>query len=989
MDTLRDRLQEALGRDYRVERELGGGGMSRVFQAVEVELDRAVVVKVLPPEMAADVSVERFRREIQVAAGLQHPHIVPLHAAGRAGDLIYYTMPLVEGESLRARIEREGPMPVTTAIAILRDVAGALAYAHRRGVVHRDIKPDNVLVSGDHALVTDFGVAKALGSSTGGGPGITTAGVAVGTPSYMAPEQAAGESDVDHRADIYAVGVLAYELLTGQPPFAGRSVQQLLVAQLTEVPTPVGTRRSDLPSGLERVVMQCLERDPNRRFQSAEDLVGALNHLVTSGALPAGPGVARLRRVRLSHVVLGVVALAAVGWGLLTRLPRAGAPASSAATIAVLPFAVRGGDDIAYLGDGIVNLLSTSLDGAGDLRSVDPRALLGAVRRQGGGALDPDRAAAIAATFGAGSYVLGDIVQAGERLRINAALYNRGGPRPTRAAVTVEGDAADVFRMVDALARLLAARSNIPGGRVTRIAAVTTGSLPALKAYLEGETEFRAGRFNAAVDAFEAAVAADTAFALAYYRLSVATEWALRPDDATAAAELAVRHAARLSPHDRALLDALLAARRGDFVDAERRYRAIVALYPDDVEAWFQLGEVLFHAGRLFGRPLTDSRAPFDRVVALEPDHATALIHLLRLAAVERDSALGDSLADGVLRLNPSGDRVLEVEGLRLDLHGESADWSALATALRDADPSAALQGIFSVYEYGSNLAAVEQLIAELTEATSPELRTAARVRLAHARVLQGRWREAREAIAAPDAQPAELLAHRAFLSTLPFLPISADTLRALARALTAWDAAAEPPSSLPSAYFNVHDGLYPAIRLYLLGLVADRLGDSAATRRHADELGRWRGPPRSADVAKRWELGLRARVLVARGRPAEALALLEPSMRAGAYERKLFSPLFSHATERFLVGALLAERGRPDAAREWFGSMQWFAMLDRVLEAPAAWRIGQLFEGQGRPDSAAAYYARVVDLWQNADSELQPMVADARSRLAALRGDR
>ncbi len=987
---LRDRLQEALGRDYRVERELGGGGMSRVFQAVEVELDRPVVIKVLPPEMAADVSVERFRREIQVAAGLQHPHIVPLHAAGRAGDLIYYTMPLVEGESLRARLDREGPMPVTTAVGILRDVADALAYAHRRGVVHRDIKPDNVLVSDAHALVTDFGVAKALGQSAEAGASLTTAGIAVGTPTYMAPEQAAGDTDVDHRADIYAVGVLAYELLTGQPPFAGRSVQQLLAARLTEAPTPVGTRRSDLPSGLERVVMQCLERDPNRRFQSADDLVRALTGLVTPGALPVGPGVARLRRVRLSHVVLGVVALGAVGWGLLTRLPRAVAPASSAATIAVLPFAVRGGDDIAYLGDGIVNLLSTSLDGAGDLRSVDPRALLGAVRRQGGGALDPDRAATIAATFGAGSYVLGDIVQAGERLRIDATLYNRGGPGPTRAAVTVEGDVADVFRLVDALARLLAARSNIRGGRVTRIAAVTTGSLPALKAYLEGETEFRAGRFNAAVDAFEAAVAADTAFALAYYRLSVATEWALRPDDANAAAELAVRHAARLSQHDRALLDALLAARRGDFVEAERRYRAIVALYPDDVEAWFQLGEVLFHAGRLFGRPLTDSRAPFDRVVALEPEHATALIHLVRIAAVDRDAVLGDSLADRVLRLNPSGDRVLEVEALRLDLRGEGADWDGFAAALSNAEPAVALQGIFSVYEYGTNLAAAERLLAGLTGAESPELRTAARMRLAHAQALQGRWREARETMAAPDAaHSVELLVHRAFLATLPFFPIAADTLRQLARTLTAWDATAEPPNPLPSAYFNVHDGLYPAIRIYLLGLVADRLGDSAGTRRYADELGRWRGPPRSADVARRWELGLRARVLVARGRPAEALALLEPAMRAGDYERKLFSPLFSHAAERFLIGALLAESGRPDDAREWLGSMQGFAMFDRTLEAPAAWRIGQLFERQGQPDSAAAYYARVVDLWRDADPELQPMVADARARLAALRGDR
>src|SRR3989442_967364 len=189
MVDLRERLQTALGDAYRIERELGGGGMSRVFLAQETALKRHVVIKVLPPEMAAGVNVERFRREVELAASLQHPHIVPLLSAAASGDLLYYTMPLVEGESLRTKLAREGELPVTETIRVLADVADALAYAHAHGVVHRDIKPDNVLISGKHAVVTDFGVAKAVSASSGGS--LTSLGVALGTPAYMAPEQAA------------------------------------------------------------------------------------------------------------------------------------------------------------------------------------------------------------------------------------------------------------------------------------------------------------------------------------------------------------------------------------------------------------------------------------------------------------------------------------------------------------------------------------------------------------------------------------------------------------------------------------------------------------------------------------------------------------------------------------------------------------------------------------------------------------------------------
>jgi serine/threonine protein kinase len=234
MTDLRDQLQGTLGSAYSLERELGGGGMSRVFLAEEAALGRKVVVKVLPPELTAGVNVDRFRREIQVSAKLQHPHIVPVLSTGVTGDVPYYTMPFVEGESLRARLAKSGALPVPEAVSVLRDVAKALAYAHERGVVHRDIKPDNILLTSGSATVADFGIAKAISAARSDVPNstLTQVGTSIGTPTYMAPEQAAGDPDTDHRADLYAYGCMAYEMLAGRPPFTASSPHKLMAAHI-------------------------------------------------------------------------------------------------------------------------------------------------------------------------------------------------------------------------------------------------------------------------------------------------------------------------------------------------------------------------------------------------------------------------------------------------------------------------------------------------------------------------------------------------------------------------------------------------------------------------------------------------------------------------------------------------------------------------------------------------------------------------------------
>ena len=293
---IREQLQATLGNAYTIERELGGGGMSRVFVALETALGRKVVVKVLPPELLAGVNVERFNREILLAAKLQHPHIVPVLSAGETQGLPFYTMPYVEGESLRARLARaaaSGPMPVSEAVSILRDVARALAFAHDRGIVHRDIKPDNVLISGVSATVTDFGIAKAFSASRTQAQGetLTMVGTSIGTPAYMSPEQAAGDPTADHRADIYSFGCMAYELLAGQPPFTDKAPRKLLASHMSEKPRPITELRADTPPALADMIMRCLAKEADDRPQSAAAVAQVLENVTSSGHGEAMPAV--------------------------------------------------------------------------------------------------------------------------------------------------------------------------------------------------------------------------------------------------------------------------------------------------------------------------------------------------------------------------------------------------------------------------------------------------------------------------------------------------------------------------------------------------------------------------------------------------------------------------------------------------------------------------------------------------------------------------
>jgi serine/threonine-protein kinase len=338
---LRNELEAALGDRYSIEAELGGGGMSRVFLAEETALGRRVVVKVLPRELTGGVNVDRFRREIMLAAQLQHPHIVTLLSTGQVAGVPYFTMPYEEGRSLRQHLRDNGPLPIGETVGLLGDVAKALAYAHERGVIHRDIKPDNVLLCGGAAVVTDFGIAKAVSDAKDvaappASESLTQIGMSVGTPTYMAPEQAAADPDVDHRADIYAFGCMAYEMLAGRPPFCDMSPRKLLAAHLTMQPVPILAVRPDTPPALATLVMRCLEKEPADRPQDANELARVLEIVSSGGERSGRPHVARgtlARWLGLGFVGLVAVAILARASIIALGLPEWVLPAMLVASV--------------------------------------------------------------------------------------------------------------------------------------------------------------------------------------------------------------------------------------------------------------------------------------------------------------------------------------------------------------------------------------------------------------------------------------------------------------------------------------------------------------------------------------------------------------------------------------------------------------------------------------------------------------------------------
>jgi eukaryotic-like serine/threonine-protein kinase len=507
-------LADAVRDRYTFERELGRGGMATVYLAQDLKHDRPVALKVLHPEFAASLGPERFLREIRLTARLRHPHILPVHDSGEAAGQLWYTMPYVDGESLRQRVTRERQLPLEDALRIACEVAEALDYAHRHGIVHRDIKPENILLEDGHAVVADFGVARAIEGA--GGDRLTETGLAVGTPSYMSPEQASAERVLDGRSDIYALGCVLYEMLAGEPPFTGPSAQAVIAKRLVEPVPHLGTVR-DLPTGLEQVVTRALARAPADRFQNAAEFAEAL------GRQPARPS-RRARPLALLGLA-AVAAVAAVGGGLL--LLRSGqeaaapaAPVSERTAIAVLPFQNLSAEGPhTYFAGGLHDELLTQLSKVAALKVISRTSVMGYA-----GVRAPLRQ--IASELGVGSVVEGSVQVVGGRLRVNvqlidaatdAHLWAERYDRTLEDAFAIQSDVAQ--RIVTAVGAALSSAER------QGLADAPTANPEAYRLYLQGlEYYNRPGNFRRnfeiAQELFERALALEPGFALARAELS-------------------------------------------------------------------------------------------------------------------------------------------------------------------------------------------------------------------------------------------------------------------------------------------------------------------------------------------------------------------------------------------------------------------------------------------------------------------------------------
>jgi eukaryotic-like serine/threonine-protein kinase len=661
---LPNQLSAALADRYRLERELGRGGMATVYLAQDLRHRRRVALKVLHKELAYALGADRFLREIEVAANLTHPHILPLHDSGEAGGLLYYVMPFVEGESLRDRLNRETQLPVDEAVQIAREVADALAYAHGRGIIHRDIKPENILLSGGHALVADFGIARALGQS--GAERLTGTGMAVGTAVYMSPEQASGERQLDGRSDVYSLGCVLYEMLAGEPPYTGPSAQAIVAKRFSDPVPSVRRVRPSVPEGPEHAINKALALVPADRFATAADFVQALAASAASaatsapvqfsGTLTQAPkvagdskavpdilGVPRAAWWARRSILMGTTILLAVAATVLSK-QRAPTPKLDPNLIVVAPFRITGTDSaLDYLREGMVDLLAAKLTGQGGPRAADPRSVLSAWRRASrSDAGDPPRDVVleVAGRLGGSQLLLGNVVIGLGRVVLNAEVLTvPTGER--RAETSVEGPVDSLPILVDRLAAKLLSLEAGEGEQ--RLTSLTSTSLPALRAYLDAQAMYRRGRYAEAVTSFTEALHFDSTFALAALGLLAAGNRTGIYEAVSRGRDLVWAERDRLSPRDYAYMMALIGqgysdtASYSELLGASERF---VKVAPDRVEAWTALGDVLLWFGEYLGLPKAQVRAAsaYRQALELDPAFAPALDNLMILAARSGDT---------------------------------------------------------------------------------------------------------------------------------------------------------------------------------------------------------------------------------------------------------------------------------------------------------------------------------------------------------------
>ncbi len=748
--------------------------------------------------------------------------------------------------------------------------------------------------------------------------------------------------------------------------------------------------REELNVGASAEVLETAER----LRREAERKGQALRQAVSTAVSAEGraPVVVRGRRLTWRTGLGGLVFAVAIVVAVFVGLRALGEPETGEALdpnrVAVLPFTVRGSDELTYLDEGMVDLLSTSLDGAGELSAVDPHALLSFVRRTEG-VMGPEEAGRLARHFGAGRYILGTVVAAGDRIRVNAALYNVDGSVVTRVQTEVEDD-SQLFELVDEVCRrLLATGVGGPGTRLSRLAALTTESLPALREYLRGEQAFRLNQDNEAAAAYQRAVEADSTFALAYYRLAVAGAYYFTDVDARSVIQRALQYKDRLAERDRALLEAHDAFLRSDAGEAEDRLRHLVALYPSDVEAWFSLNRLLIWYFPALTPSVSELRTTAERILALDPDHPKATYELSWVAGMEGKYDEARALLERLLELAPDADLAPAHRAALAFARGDRAEQERTLAELRGADFGRVYFAIEDVTKASDDWAGAIEVAELLTESSRFERFYANGLSLAaHLYLALGRWGAAKaeleRAEVLEEAHPRWLaLKASAILAASSFLPVPRGELEELRgrvqRVVRSW----------------VWDQVDPP---YLAGLLSVRLEDYESAERHAQWLDAYAEAPEEgpgsvqrAAMARDLALSLRAYAARQAGRPSEALALLdqtEPEAWWGVlWWRRGLNLLTTRALERYLTGEVLRELGRDEEALIWYEALGW-RPYDLAYRVPAHLRQGEIYERLGDHEAAAHHYTRVIELWKDCDPELRPLVEAAERALERLTGE-
>jgi len=1058
---LRDQLQTTLSGTHTLERELGGGGMSKVFVAEELRLKRKVVVKVLSPELAQGISVDRFEREIQTVAALQQANIVPVISAGDTNGLPYYTMPFVEGESLRARLGR-GPMAVTEVIGILRDVSKALAYAHQRGVVHRDIKPDNVLLSGGTAVVTDFGIAKAISASrtqSGAGATLTQIGTSIGTPAYMAPEQAAGDPGIDHRADIYSLGAMAYELLSGQAVFANRTPQRMLAAHMGETPKSITEFRGDLPPALADLVMQCLAKEADQRPQQAGDIARVLES-ITSGSgmqsmppvLLGGPGMFKkaLAIYAGAFVAVAILAKAAiVGIGLpdwvfagslivmalglpvvlwtgyvqgVARRAMAmtptytpgGTPSMMQGTIATMALkaapkmswyrTARGGmyafgafivvigafmamrqmgigpfgsliatgaltgRDRVIITDFAVSGADSSLGrvvgdairaGLGDSRvfSIVSPAEVGTalqrMQRPSASRVNLETARQIALREGIKAVIDGDVTTVGSSYIVAVRLVTADSARELASFRGTASSSDAIINVADDLSRKLRAKAGESLKRVQAtpaLAYASTSSLEALRKYSDAARANDVERdYLTAIRLLREAVALDSNFAEGWRKLAVA----IRNSGAYAPSvgDSAIRRAFALS--DRM---------------TERERDAVLGYY--------------YSASPGFDR---DKAAAAYRRMLARGDSVVALQNLGVITNQRREYARAESLYREGARLQPGNQSPYNNLYFALINQGKVRERDSLVAVIAQRFPGSTLAGQRAIQALADD-GRIDEAMAALDSARKkgdPRAPTWAHGLLANGNRGTGRLRDAQ----AVDWQAFAI--DSAAGRSYPRMFVSGAALNAKVEAGLPFDAELKAFDADVNRYNFESRPLTdrPYNLLVAMNARAGRLDKARQALAQYDAA-------LSRDTAfRRWStpdiIGAQAAIAEAERKWGEAAALYRKA------DRREDGPV-SDCDECVPMNLIrtFAAAGMADSAiavYEVYRKTPWGGRErkgpDRTVPASIVEALAKMYESKGNTERAAELYRDFVELWKNADPELQPRVAEARARLAKLGG--